>query len=626
MKHQREIDGLRSLAILPVLAFHLGMPFVPGGYVGVDIFFVISGFLITRIVRDEIAAGHFSIMEFYKRRALRILPALTVVLLAVYCLAVLVFLPTNLKETGQSAIAAALFFSNFKFWMESGYFSAPAEANPLLHTWSLSVEEQFYICLPLLLAFLVAKWPRRTNAAMLALVLGSFLLSVMAVFEVPTAAFYLLPARAWELGVGVCLALFRLPSLPRWRDHLSVLGVGFIAAAIVLLNSRSVFPGHGALLPCIGASLIIVFSGGTKVGGVLSSRPFVWIGKISYSLYLWHWPLIVFYKARFGQELASTDMAIIAAMSVGLAAFSYYFIEQPFRAPEVRKWSAGRIVAQSGAVLAGLTAIGVFVSAQSSDLRQYPPEVLAISKFTAYRETTDYAAQFRVGSCLIGQREGGVEAFDKQRCLSLDPAKKNYLLMGDSHAAQYWRALQDRFPQVNLMQATASGCRPLVNGLGSKRCTDLMRYTFNEYLRSTKVDGVILAARWTEEELPLLRQTVNHLTTSVPKVMVLGPTVEYAGTFPILLAQSYLYGRDFDFNAYLDPTKPQLSAAIAQSLAETEAIYLPVIDQLCQGRTCVLRTPSGQPMQFDYGHLTLEGSRLVVNKLAADPLKPLVLP
>lgn len=337
MDYRREIDGLRALAVVPVILFHAGLEAFSGGFVGVDVFFVISGYLITSIVLDEQRAGRFSLSRFYERRARRILPALFIVIFASLPLACLWLLPNDLMGFARSLLAVATFSSNLLFWSESGYFDAAAEGKPLLHTWSLAVEEQFYVLLPL---FLMAALRWRTQRVVLALggmAMVSFAISQWGAHGAPSASFFLLPARAWELLLGALVAFcfqtgFKPPD-SRWLCNIGALcGVFMIVASVATLDASTPFPGLYALLPTVGTVLIIVFAHqGTWIGRVLGARWLVGIGLVSYSAYLWHQPLFAFARQRSMNEPGSAQMLALSALALALAYLTWRHVEQPFR-------------------------------------------------------------------------------------------------------------------------------------------------------------------------------------------------------------------------------------------------------------------------------------------------------
>lgn len=340
MHYRPDIDGLRTVAVVPVLVFHAGLG-LSGGFVGVDVFFVISGYLITTLLLRELDEKRFSLIGFYERRARRILPALFTVLLASSVAALILMTPTDLVNYAKSAASAAGFLANIWFYTQEGYFTEAAELKPLLHTWSLGVEEQYYVLFPPLLWLAILLGRSRPPLVLLTLAgLASFAVSVNAAADAPEAAFYLPQYRVWELLLGSGLAL----GLTRgWLDHparhggltgtAGLAGLAMIATAVLAYGPETRFPGAAALLPCLGAALVI-WSGTqtrTPVTRLLATPPMVWIGKLSYSLYLWHWPIIAFAVYRKGADLSASEGAACLLLALTLSVLSWRFIEQPFR-------------------------------------------------------------------------------------------------------------------------------------------------------------------------------------------------------------------------------------------------------------------------------------------------------
>ena len=311
MDYRKEVDGLRAVAVLPVVFFHAGFPIFGGGYVGVDVFFVISGFLITSIIATELQAGKFSLLSFYDRRARRILPALVVMVLVCLPFAWLWMLPSELKEFSESMAAVFTFSSNILFWRTSGYFDTEAELKPLLHTWSLAVEEQYYLFFPLLLGLLWKFGQRLTLLVLGVLAIFSLCLGQWGSTNDPSAAFYLLPTRGWELLIGAGAALLvvqgRVPKAgPKVHEWGSALGLALIAGSVFLYGRDTPFPGIYALAPTVGAVMIILLATPQcLVGRLLGSRIAVGIGLVSYSTYLWHQPLLAFARHQGHDEPGS---------------------------------------------------------------------------------------------------------------------------------------------------------------------------------------------------------------------------------------------------------------------------------------------------------------------------------
>ena len=364
MQYRREIDGLRAVAVVPVILFHAGLEHFSGGFIGVDIFFVISGYLITTILMVEMESGRFSIARFYERRARRILPALFLVMLCCIPFAWLWMLPSQMEAFSKSLAAVALFGSNILFWREEGYFAATADLKPLLHTWSLAVEEQFYVVFPIALLVL-----RRLAHGRLIWVLAVVAVLSLGVSEwgwrnSPDANFYLAPSRAWELLTGsICaLLLMQSRSEPPSSNFISLAGMGLIVFSIFYFDEETPFPSIYALLPVLGTALIIVFGNErTWVARLLSYPVFVGIGLISYSAYLWHQPLFAFARIRSGLEADQSLLLVLAAASFALAAASWHFVERPFRqGPQSLLTTRRAVFGFSAAISLGFIAFGAY--------------------------------------------------------------------------------------------------------------------------------------------------------------------------------------------------------------------------------------------------------------------------
>jgi len=341
LKYRPEIDGLRAVAVLPVIFFHAGFAFLRGGYVGVDVFFVISGYLITTIIVNDLEAGTFTVRSFYERRVRRILPALVVVILACLPFAYFVMLPDQLEEFSQSVMSVMLFSSNILFWRKTGYFETATELKPLLHTWSLAVEEQYYLFFPWLL-IIMRGFGKRIMLSLLALLgIASLILAQWMSAGHPAANFYLLPTRLWEILIGSLAAFYLLgrdetnagADLPlAAKQFLSLLGLGLILYAVAAFNDQTPIPSLYTLAPTIGAALIILFaSEQTLVGRILSAKFFVGIGLISYSAYLWHQPIFAFAKLMSPTPPGSAVLFALGLLALGLAYLSWKFVEKPFR-------------------------------------------------------------------------------------------------------------------------------------------------------------------------------------------------------------------------------------------------------------------------------------------------------
>lgn len=335
-KYRKEIDGFRALAILPVVFYHAGFNLFSGGYVGVDVFFVISGYLITNIILSDIEKNRFSIKNFYERRARRILPALFLVSLACIPFSFLFFQDIYLLEFTRSLVSIIFFSSNFLFWSESGYFNTNTEFKPLIHTWSLSVEEQFYILFPIILLFFLNFFKFLTKIFFITLLILSLLFCMWGSFSYPNATFYLLPFRGWEIILGVLTALYLHKNNIKFKkifnEFFSILGFCLIGISIIFLDSETIFPGYIALLPTIGTVLLIIFcQKDTTLYKLFTIKYLIYLGLISYSLYLWHQPILAFVKFYSLNEITIYFKLLLILTSIIISYFSWKYLESPFR-------------------------------------------------------------------------------------------------------------------------------------------------------------------------------------------------------------------------------------------------------------------------------------------------------
>lgn len=492
MKYRPEIDGLRSLAIVPVILFHAGFSFVSGGFVGVDIFFVISGYLIASIILSETRKGDFSYLRFYERRVRRILPALVIVTFFSLVASLIVSLPDQAIETSEASIFAILGLSNIYYWTQSGYFAPASDFSMLLHTWSLGVEEQFYILLaPLLL--LIHRL--RLN---LPLIIGfslplMFIIGLWLSFNKPSVAFYLLPARAWELGLGVALAVGLFPPAKNQNVATLIASLGFISviASVFFIDKTMAFPGWAALLPCLGtAALIHSASGENVVGRILSIPPLRFIGIISYSLYLWHWPVFVTLRIYTAEPHLSVTTAILGiAASFALSVATWKLIETPFRSQQ--KTSFKRVMfgvsATSGACFA--ISLALIISAGFPDrLSEHTQEL-----FSATGDTNP-----------LRQRCPRMHAIDDPNCYFGDAnAPIDFVVLGDSHAGaiqpaiEVWAKSSGRSGTIFWKGAcpTLIGAQTIPDS-DAAECTEYRQALLEKIEMYGGIKTVLIAGRW----------------------------------------------------------------------------------------------------------------------------------
>lgn len=454
MIYRPEIDGLRAIAVIPVILFHAGLTLFSGGYVGVDVFFVISGYLITSILIGELEQDNFSITRFYERRARRILPALFFVMLCCIPFAWKWMLPSELKDFSQSVVSVVFFASNILFWREEGYFAPAAEMKPLLHTWSLAVEEQYYVLFPI---FLLLAWRfgrRSVFWSICAIAALSLAASEWSWRNAPSANFYLAPTRAWELLAGSICAFLLSGREPRASNALSLAGLGLIVFAIFYFDDSTPFPSVYALAPVLGTALIILFGGsGSWAARLLSTRSFVGIGLISYSAYLWHQPLFAFARIRSVLEPSPELMMALAALSLVLAYFSWRYVETPFRKGKVSIFSTrGSVFAVSGAVAAAFIAGGL-----AGHLSEGAP-----GRKTPIGITFQDALKTRGLGPNLGLHSDCEGDFTLSANCRTSPSPQA-ILWGDSYAMHLAGAIAASPTPLSFVQHTKSQCAPIVD-------------------------------------------------------------------------------------------------------------------------------------------------------------------
>jgi|TARA_B100000614_G_scaffold99422_1_gene89421 peptidoglycan/LPS O-acetylase OafA/YrhL len=586
---------------------------------------VISGYLITSILVNDIRSETFSIIKFYDRRIRRIFPALFLVVGLSFVTAWFILLPSYFEDFSETVFAAAIFLSNVQFWREAGYFGADAELAPLLHTWSLAVEEQFYVFFPLLLAFFHRRSVSKLKFVLLVILTLSFVLSVYFVERAPDAAFYLTPMRAWELMVGCLLAVGFVPALRgrKMAEAVSALGLILIGVAIFGFDSSTPFPGFAALLPVLGtAALIHVGEGNdTFVRRVLSARFLVFVGLLSYSFYLFHWPIFVFYKHMTGSDGALSVRLLLVILSFVCAWLSWRFVERPFRA-HGESGSAWRVLLAGGAVSTVFLGVGLAGNLTHGwparfDLR-FDPRPLMTNEENEIRMVMEGV------TCRVV--EGGRIVLTGASC-DLRQNERSVLLLGDSHAAHLYPGLSDAMPWTDFHLYSAGGCRS-IQGLNTRTdkesCGILVPFIFNELLPKGKFSAVILSGRWEMSEIQHLQETVTYIRRYASEVVVIGPVPRYKTDLPEALAlwQGEYSRRFFDLNGEAEVA--EIDRRMSAALASTDAVYISLFAELCSDGFCRTFADNNMvPLQWDDAHLTLLGSEYIADKILAPKLSEL---
>lgn len=495
IQYRADIDGLRAIAVLAVVLFHLSPSFLSGGFVGVDVFFVISGFLITSILQKDISGHEFSLWKFWERRVRRILPALFVVVFTSLLAGWFLFLPHDYERLSRQALSVAIFASNILFYMQSGYFDASNETKPLLHTWSLSVEEQFYLFFPFAFFLLTKFMSGYLKPILGAAFILSLSLSIYGVHAFPTATFYLLPTRMWELLLGALIAIFPAKQVPSryYSEAGAFLGAGLIFFSIFTYSRETVFPGGAALIPCLGAALLL-WSGSRyspAVCKILGLRPFVFIGKISYSWYLWHWPVLVFYKYYHSQTYELSDMAVLLLSTFLISVLSWKYVETPFRSLQV---SRAYVFAVFAAVTLTTIAFSLFIQFQGGSPGRFEQSVLVYANAENDKNPNQELCN---RPSLDSLRQDKI-------CTTLAQADTapRFILWGDSHAdaiAPAFYALSRQY-HINGYIATYDGCPPILNLEQKGRDSGFYCKQFNEevlrLIERNQIKKIFMVSAW----------------------------------------------------------------------------------------------------------------------------------
>ncbi len=638
LRYRADIDGLRAVSIIAVVLYHLGVPYFDGGFVGVDVFFVISGYLITRIILAEIRNGSFSFARFYERRVRRLLPTLVVMLLATFAVGFVIMTPQDLALLSKSMTYALAFVANLYFADQGGYFSPSMELAPLLHVWSLAVEEQFYIVWPLLLTLMLRYWPRGTLTMVVLLLLASFAANVILVAQKPLAAFYMPHTRAWELLVGCALALGIFPVPGRTASAFAgMFGLAMIAVAVFSFDSDTIFPGFAAILPTLGAFLVI-WSGQserTPAGSILSIPPLVFIGLVSYAWYIWHWPMIALFRYATERDLTGFEMAVLGSASFGLAALSWKYLEGPVRhgawwKPPRRVWKAASVAPLPLIALAsaGYTTGGF--------IKRHPEAMQELSREMLTKRAKD-------------RRCARVTPDEPCRLWDGDDENRHVLLWGDSHASALRSLFRDMAEAtgVSVSFSGVAACPPLV-GVGRNRSRGgrnescmAMNEAVGRRLREMRFSDVVLVARWNyylggeagdgrpaKDQKYLhdalvaggsldqngdviargLRRTLDTIVESGARAWLV-MEAPYAGyDVPNRVAREIMRGTPPQTLFGIDMADYERRSRLMQAIiAGTTARIIKPSDRLCERGRC-LAVANGKPLYYDDDHVSIHGA------------------
>jgi len=627
IKYRAEIDGLRALAVLPVVLFHAGFEIFKGGFVGVDVFFVISGYLITSIILSEMEVGSFSITKFYERRARRILPALFAVMLICMPFAWFWMLPEQLKSFSQALVAVSIFSSNILFWRDVNYFAESSELHPLLHTWSLAVEEQFYIFFPLLLLIL---WPFGKKKIFLTFIIIAFISLLVSEWgwrNSPVANFYLAPSRAWELMFGAIAAIYIEKTGPIKNNFLSLLGFFMILYSVFLFDEKTPFPSVYTLVPVIGTFLLIVFgSAKTIISRILMQKQIVFLGLISYSLYLWHQPIFAFAKIRL-LESDEYLRSILIIFSVIMGWFSWKFIEQPFRSNKKHSsFTRQQIFSLSGIFIVIFITLGL------------------IGHFNnGFKEREYNSINFSIIEQKLQPSVGfGLECTRDFQELSICSTsdKPTVVVWGDSYAAHLIPGILASSNNILLRQHTKNACSPLldVSWFGDKRttnwgkeCIEFNDSVFSWIKNNESIELVVISSPFDyiekynfidksgAQSQATVKKTAYYLKKTIDRISDIGKSVVIVSPPPKeknksnigdCLKHQNIFNNDIECNfpLILD-TAPY---KMLRLLEKDHNIYW-LYEDICQENICNASI-DGVFIYRDSGHLAIEGSKYLGKK------------
>lgn len=628
--YRPDIDGLRAVAVLLVVVHHAFPQLLPSGFIGVDVFFVISGFLISTIIFQNLENGIFSFIDFYQRRIKRIFPALFLVLLTCLVYGWFSLLPADYKQLGKHTVAGAAFVSNFALWYESGYFDSASQLKSLLHLWSLGIEEQYYIFWPLIVWF---AWKKQVNLlkVCLTLLVLSFALNIFTVQSNQVAAFFSPLSRFWELLVGSALAYMKLHTAVvsnAKRDNLQAwLGVSLLVLAAIFIHPERQFPGFWAALPVLSAYFIISAGSQAWINRViLSNRLLVGVGLISFPLYLWHWPLLVFAKQSSAQQPSTQFLLMMVASSFILAWITYQFIERPIRYGK-RTGNGKAVVLMLLMFIIGY--LGLNIYKRNGLSFRMPPALQKIAAFS-----NDYAVNSSY-ECLIQNALKDIES--PGHCFKKMPStNKSILIWGDSYAwAMYAGINKVAAPTASVYLMAKAGCPPLLEVDATKvNFCQPQNLRVIEAIKTEKYDQVVLIARWdhwsyqSKQYHANIAKTLDHLKQiGVKEIYVVGPPpLWHPGLQDVLVTNAL---RDKLGHKLADrltesvTTDPILDQQLNQLAQERKIPYISLLKILCDERGCMTKV-GDEPedlMGYDDGHLSKRGGAFVAKQFPVEFLK-----
>lgn len=612
-----EIEGLRAVAVLSVVLFHADVPYLSGGFLGVDVFFVISGYVITASILRDIRQGKFGLNTFYRRRFLRLYPAAATTTLVTLLATFFILPPDEVLDSAISALYALAAISNIYFWSVVGYFDSAANLKPLLHTWSLGVEEQFYLIWPLTLLLIIRRLGENYLFwFVLCVALVSLVAANLWIEDHSSAVFYLMPFRVFEFAIGMLIAFpnnFKKVG-PVSGGIIGIAGLLTIFFSMVFMDSSWAMPSVYSLIPCFGAGAIIYSGNVRPIAVLLSNKVMVYIGGLSYSLYLVHWPISLYMPSRDWP-----DQGMMLSVCFLIAALQFYYVETPFRQG---KSVAGRMTPKMASILTVGIVISAGVSAvyaiSTGGLRhRLPSELQKIpSAEEMWKERNPLV---RVGQCFI-EPDQNFSAFDKSNCLPIEPHRPNVLVVGDSFAADLYGALSGAFPDISFLQATSANCLPVMVSKGDKNCKALMDFIYVEFIKNHRLDGIVLSGSWAYMDLEPIAETVGYLRNYVGNIILAGPPVRFSKNAPMLIFESRAMSVREAEN-YLSSHRhgaDGVNRLIVQKFSQSNLPFINIHETMCKQGSCPLFTDEEKMVYLDFGHLSAAGIKYFGENIRRD--------
>lgn len=617
MKFRYDIGILRAIAVLSVVLFHFRVPFFEGGFVGVDVFFVISGFLMTKIILSGFDKKAFKLLEFYNKRVKRIIPPLLVAAIFILLFSTFFFFNSDLKQNSKNVFVSIIFISNIFYWLFSGYFDPESQNNIFLHSWSLSVEWQFYMIYPVLLLLvrkIYLKNLKLFTTLLLAFTAISFLLCIVIITQDANFAFYMIPTRAWEMTLGGLAFLYgfkvKEKSNPKIANLLVIFSYVLILVCNFTMNEHILWPSFYALIPTIATFVILSCN---IEYSFIRNKILQFFGDISYSLYLWHWPVFITFK-YFG-FLDWTSVILMMIISTVLAYLSYKLVESNKR------------IANPKFVLISIPILLII----SGFLFKYPDNIIT-ERYKVYSDdmttignfTFDYAKKHRLkqyNSCncfLTSNSEYSV--YDQEKCFTIDPNKKNILLLGDSHSAQLSHSFRTRLPEnTNLLEVSAGFTMPFHNPSGRKESVQLIDKFYNEFLPESnqQIDFAVISAHWMahnrgnvtysiEELKENILETINLLEQQGIAVYVIGQSEVYTLEFPRIVVINKLFNKSYA--EFLDNDAQEMNTYLKSFIPTNK-----FIDTYSLKNTNKFDAKTNTPYMMDDNHYTIFGANQIVD-------------